>query len=111
MRDEARFIRALASKLREAPVGFYRDAELADDIRRLEHMANDLDRIPTEPIKLDLPGGLVLTTKEAVFFEDLPWDAYVRKDDASVWADGMTEIEAFKKVIQRARAIGWLPAQ
>lgn len=101
-------MRTLASKLREAPVVFYRDAELADDIRRLEHIANDLDRIPVDPIKLDLPGGLVLTTKEAVFFEDLPWDAYVRKEGASVWSDGRTEIEALKKVIQKARELGML---
>lgn len=55
-------------------------------------------------IKVCLDDGKTLETKEATFHEDLPWDAYVMNTDGSIdtWADGNTELEALKKVLEKS---------
>ena len=51
--------------------------------------------------KLKLPEGCILETRRNTFHEDLPWDAYLKRPDSSVsWADGWTELQAIKKVLQ-----------
>lgn len=80
------------------------------EVEKIDGVIRDLERVPEETILVELPGDLVLKTQRSGFHEDLPWDAYVLKDDkVFVWADGMTEIEALKKVLAKARVEGKLP--
>ncbi len=111
---DVEFLREVATRLREGKPFEHRDggdytlSSLAQACTRLEQMARHLERVPPEPLMAKLEGGLALVVRKATFFEDLPWDAYVENEGRTinVWADGWTEIEAIKKVIQQARADG-----
>lgn len=108
MKEQIKVFRDMLAKVSAMPV-------LKNEAERLERAIRDLERIPEEPILVALPDGLTLKTQEASHFEDLPFDAYVlgRNGELLEWADGMTEIEALKKVLVKAtnegRAGGSLP--
>lgn len=115
MSTDIEFLREVAARLREGKPfekndgGDYTLSSFAQACDRLERIARHLERVPPEPLRLKLAHDLVLRTQEATCFEDLPWDAYVESEDGKKreWADGWTELEAIKKVLQQAREKDW----
>jgi len=117
MSGDVKFLREVATRIRDGKPFDRLDgsnlsmSSLEHACRKLELIATNMERVPPEPLMVKLEGGLTLRVREATFFEDLPWDAYVENEGRSinVWADGWTEIEAIKKVLVQARAEGVIP--
>lgn len=54
-------------------------------------------------MRLKLADGKTLETKEATWFEDLPWDAYIIFPDGNfIWGDGNNELDAIKRALEKA---------